>query len=119
MTEGTTNEKQVAGDVEAKLNGLAARLDKFGAGLKAEYHSENYVGLLQRDLPEALKNNEQCKVRIFEDCGFRRSQPSIPAETSHLIRLKPAGYSDGSQPGIPTEASLGIPTEASLGGGMV
>ena len=32
-------------------------------------------------------------------CGFRRSQPSIPTETSHLFRLKPAGHSDGSQPG--------------------
>jgi hypothetical protein len=32
-------------------------------------------------------------------CGFRRSQPSIPIETSHLFRLKPARHSDGSQPG--------------------
>jgi hypothetical protein len=36
-------------------------------------------------------------------CGFRRSQPSIPTETSHLFRR--------SQPDIPTEASRG--------GGMV
>jgi hypothetical protein len=31
--------------------------------------------------------------------GFRRSQPVIPTETSHLFRLKPATHSDGSQPG--------------------
>ena len=27
-------------------------------------------------------------------CAFRRLQPSIPIETSHLFRAKPAGYSD-------------------------
>jgi hypothetical protein len=27
-------------------------------------------------------------------CGFRRYQPSIPIETSHLFRAKPAGDSD-------------------------
>ena len=32
-------------------------------------------------------------------CGFRRNQPSIPTETSHLFRLNPARHSDGSQPG--------------------
>jgi hypothetical protein len=32
-------------------------------------------------------------------CGFRRSQPWIPTQTSHLFRLKPAMDSDGSQPG--------------------
>lgn len=31
--------------------------------------------------------------------GFRRSQPSIPTEASHLFRGKPAGHSDGSRPG--------------------
>lgn len=28
---------------------------------------------------------------LANSCGFRRSQPSIPTETSHLFRLKPAG----------------------------
>ena len=36
--------------------------------------------------------------RSVHCCGFRRSQPSIPIETSHLFRLKPARHSDGSQP---------------------
>jgi hypothetical protein len=27
-------------------------------------------------------------------CAFRRLQPSIPIETSHLFRTKPAGHSD-------------------------
>jgi hypothetical protein len=27
-------------------------------------------------------------------CEFRRSQPAIPIEASHLIRVKPAGHSD-------------------------
>jgi hypothetical protein len=38
-------------------------------------------------------------TRLRLDCGFRRSQPSIPTETSHLFRSKPARHSDGSQPG--------------------
>jgi hypothetical protein len=32
-------------------------------------------------------------------CVFRRNQPPIPIEASHLFRSKPAGHSDGSQPG--------------------
>jgi hypothetical protein len=34
-----------------------------------------------------------------EGCVFRRNQPPIPIEASHLFRSKPAGHSDGSQPG--------------------
>jgi hypothetical protein len=32
--------------------------------------------------------------RILAECEFRRSQPAIPIEASHLIRVKPAGHSD-------------------------
>jgi hypothetical protein len=38
-------------------------------------------------------------LRKIDWCAFRRSQPSIPIETSHLFRLKPARHSDGSLPG--------------------
>jgi hypothetical protein len=31
---------------------------------------------------------------IQPGCAFRRLQPSIPIETSHLFRMKPAGHSD-------------------------
>jgi hypothetical protein len=31
---------------------------------------------------------------IEPGCAFRRLQPSIPIETSHLFRMKPAGHSD-------------------------
>ena len=33
------------------------------------------------------------------DCVFRRNQPPIPIEASHPFRSKPAGHSEGSQPG--------------------
>jgi DNA invertase Pin-like site-specific DNA recombinase len=32
-------------------------------------------------------------------CVFRRNQPPIPIEASHPFRSKPAGHSEGSQPG--------------------
>jgi hypothetical protein len=39
------------------------------------------------------------ELGLSTGCGFRRSQPSIPTQTSHLFRSKPAGHSDASQPG--------------------
>ena len=40
------------------------------------------------------------QVEIFKlACVFRRSRPVIPLELGHLVRTKPAGYSDSFRPG--------------------
>jgi hypothetical protein len=36
---------------------------------------------------------------LIAGCVFRRNQPALPAQTSHLIRSKPAGHSDDASRG--------------------
>ena len=65
---------------------------------------ETFVGLdvSLKETSVCILNQEGTRVfegKVASGCGFRRSQPSIPIETSHLFRLKPARHSDGSQPG--------------------
>jgi hypothetical protein len=36
---------------------------------------------------------------VSDGCVFRRNQPPIPIETSHLFRSKPAGHSEDASRG--------------------
>jgi hypothetical protein len=49
---------------------------------------------MRKRMQAKLVEIKETLYRTLPVCGFRRNQPSIPTETSHLFRLKPAGNSD-------------------------
>ena len=65
-TQGEAGQSKVQGDIHAELNGLARRLATIGGSGSTDLTSSKYQGLLQQDLPTALKDVRECKLRIFE-----------------------------------------------------
>jgi len=65
-TQGESGQSKVQGDIHAELNGLARRLATIGGSGAADITSSKYQGLLQQDLPTALKDVRECKLRVFE-----------------------------------------------------
>jgi hypothetical protein len=53
-----------------------------------------------RRLPAAAQEERRRQViGLRQGCVFRRNQPPIPIEASHLFRSKPAGHSDDASRG--------------------
>jgi hypothetical protein len=55
-TKGEAGSNKVQGDIHAELNGLARRLATLGGSGSVDISSSKYQGLLQQDLPTALKD---------------------------------------------------------------
>jgi hypothetical protein len=65
-TQGEAGQSKVQGDIHAELNGLARRLATIGGSASTDFTSSKYQGLLQQDLPTALKDTRECKLQVFE-----------------------------------------------------
>jgi hypothetical protein len=64
-TEGTSQGTKVTGAVTAELSGLAKVLTNLGVNGQLQSDTNQYVGLLQKDLPDALKTSSECKLQVF------------------------------------------------------
>jgi len=64
--EGQTQSSKISGDVKAELSGLARRLASVGISGAGDITSSSYQGILQQDLPIALKDVRECKLKIFD-----------------------------------------------------
>jgi choline dehydrogenase-like flavoprotein len=65
-TQGEAGSSKVQGDIHAELNGLARRLATLGGSGSVDISSSKYQGLLQQDLPTALKDLRECKLKVFQ-----------------------------------------------------
>jgi hypothetical protein len=65
-TQGEAGSNKVQGDIHAELNGLARRLATLGGSGSVDISSSKYQGLLQQDLPTALKDLRECKLKVFQ-----------------------------------------------------
>jgi len=65
-TQGDTGSSKVQGDIHGELNGLARRLATLGGSGSVDISSSKYQGLLQQDLPTALKDVRECKLKVFQ-----------------------------------------------------
>jgi hypothetical protein len=66
-TQGEVGSSKVQGDIHAELNGLARRLATLGGSGSVDISSAKYQGLLQQDLPTALKDLRECKLKVFQE----------------------------------------------------
>ena len=65
-TQGEEGSNKIQGDIHAELNGLARRLATLGGSGSVDISSSKYQGLLQQDLPTALKDSRECKLKVFQ-----------------------------------------------------
>ena len=64
--EGEGYSAKLSGEGEIELNNLLKQLVKLKIGGAADFDIADYKGLLQRDLPEVLKESTSCKLIIWE-----------------------------------------------------
>jgi hypothetical protein len=64
-TSGNKSTAQATGEIKAELNGLIKRLADLGVSGGAEVSSSKYEGLLQQDLPTAMRDVIECKLKVF------------------------------------------------------
>lgn len=65
-TSGEYQSAKVTGDVKAELEGLAKKLAQLGISGKGEFSIEKYQGPVRADLPLALKDQRECKLKVFD-----------------------------------------------------
>jgi hypothetical protein len=61
--EGTDAGVKLSANASAKVSGLIGKLFSAEAGANTE--SEHYIGVLQQDLPNAILNNTNCRLAVF------------------------------------------------------
>lgn len=87
--EGGSSGLELSADGKAALKGLTKKLADLGLTAAAKYKKDQYNGVLQKDLPEVLKFNTDCKVEVTKYLGNKlilsKKQPhtiaSPPGET--------------------------------------
>jgi hypothetical protein len=65
-TAGSSQDINVKGDIQAKLNGLIKQLADIGVTGAANYDARQYEGFIQADLATAFQDNAKCKFNVFD-----------------------------------------------------
>jgi hypothetical protein len=63
--EGTDAGVKLSANASAKVSGLVSKLFSAGAGANAESDKQSYIGVLQKDLPNVILNNTNCRLAVF------------------------------------------------------
>ncbi len=63
--EGTSQDVTVTGEIRAEVDGLLKKLADLGISGQGSYTTDSYVGVLQADLPNTIKNISDCKLQVF------------------------------------------------------
>jgi hypothetical protein len=98
-TGGEASEGKVAVDVHAELAGLAKRLASLGVSGAGDLTSSKYQGVLQQDLPTALKDTRECKLKVLDKLQAAVLGPGTP---------------QASGPGVPSSDLIQSPSSAPL-----
>jgi hypothetical protein len=98
-TQGEASGAKVGVDVHAELAGLAKRLASLGVSGTGDIASSKYQGVLQQDLPTALKDARECKLKVLD-----KLQAAVLAP----------GVSQASGPGAPPSELIQSPSSAPL-----
>ncbi len=64
--EGSASDVELSGIAQAELSGLLKKLADIGIEGGGEYKLSEYKGVLRSDLVEALKDNQNCRLKVWE-----------------------------------------------------
>lgn len=81
--EGTEGSTQLSGKANAQLNGVFAKLANLGIEGAGNYENAEYTGVLQKDLLNAYKLGEDCRMTVWKDLkGMLAMVPDSPTSIS-------------------------------------
>lgn len=96
--KGDAKSIEIGGDAKAKLKGVIDKVADLGFEGAAKYKSESYEGLIRTDLLPALKDNNACRLQIWNDLKGKLLQPSNNSTggnpTAHEIGINVAVMQD-------------------------
>ncbi len=87
---GEASSSKTQGEVHAQLNGLAARLADAGVNVSGNISNGRYEGVLRDQLADTLKNNAECKLKVFESLQARlvpTSMVETPSSFPQVIKI--------------------------------
>jgi hypothetical protein len=86
-TEGSSSSLELSGDAQTKLGGTIARVLNLGIEGAAQYRSEVFKNLLQKDLATILQKSTDCKLDVFKLLQEKMilSVKEAPAQTAERI----------------------------------
>jgi len=99
-TKGDAESSEAKGEVKAALSGLAAKLADVGVSSSGSINSDQYQNVLRQDLASTLKNNAECKLKVFDTLQAKLLS-SDPARTSAGVEAKPPGQLCSDRAGYP------------------
>ena len=99
-TKGDAESSEAKGEVKAVLSGLAAKLADVGVSSSGSINSDQYQNVLRQDLASTLKNNAECKLKVFDTLQAKLLS-SDPARTSAGVEAKPPGQLCSDRAGYP------------------
>lgn len=101
--EGQQSESKLAGQVEAKVNGVIAKIADLGLSGSGELKNESYQGIIRSELATTIKHSADCRKGVFDKL-IERMLPSLTPD-------KPAR---GSENTIPKSAPVIMQESAGL-----
>ena len=102
--DGSTTSKEVKGEINAQLSGLASKLASAGVSGTGSLNTETYHNVLQKDLAEVLKDNSSCKLKVFDALQSKLLSANdlrkVPAQDAQILLGTWAGsYQCGTSAG--------------------
>jgi hypothetical protein len=76
--QGSNSGLELSIGAKVELNGLLRRLATVGVQSAAKYQSNEWNGLLQRDLLTALRDTNNCRLSVFHSLRDRVLDQSVP-----------------------------------------
>lgn len=88
LEEGRTGNLELSGSAKVELNKLIRKIVDLGIEGAAKYKTEEWQGVLQKDLPRLLKDNIECKIEVWKDLKDKLVVIGTkPASTAKIERL--------------------------------
>jgi eukaryotic-like serine/threonine-protein kinase len=78
---GQQSESEIAGKVQAKLNGVMSKVADLGIEGTGHLKSKEYQGVLQTELAATLKESANCRKDVFEKL-MEKMLPTAPTEAN-------------------------------------
>jgi hypothetical protein len=93
---GSARDVDVQGQLKAELGGLASRLADIGVSGSGKLKDEQYQNVLRQDLAGLLRDNANCKYKVFENLSNKTLSPS--SMNAPLPLNAPSAYPSPSPP---------------------
>jgi len=113
--QGNTSANEVSGKVSAEVRGLMRKLVDAGAQAEGRHESQEFQGLLQKDLLEALRDRNNCKLHVWTDLKDKLLGEPHAAATPHPPAFESRKYLNTTVSRIAGKVSVAISLQGSAG----